>query len=138
MNSEQVIIEVTAAETNNVRLNGPLQHDKFAVRWVQIVGSAFPADTVYFLSMTTNESVDIGVSTSSRLAAVAPSRCIVIPLTAATSTYTFDNQMVVLDRSTHGMTRNKSSNAPTLRVSVQSNVTNPPTFTRVTICLESL
>lgn len=137
MNSEQVLIEVTTANSV-VRLNGPLQHDRFTVRWVQVVGSAFPTDTVYTLSMNTNESVPIGVNTSSSMAAISPAKCIVIPLTAATSTYTFDNQMLVLDRGTHGITRNKTSNAPTIGVTVQSNVTNPPVFTRLTVCLESL
>lgn len=137
MNSEQVLIEVTAAEST-VRLNGPMQHDRFAVRWIQVVGSAFPTDTVYTIGMYTDENLPVGTTTSSSMAAVAPTKCIVVPLTAATSTYTFDNRMIVLDRAANGYTRNRTTNSPTIRVSVQSNATNPPVFTRVTVCLESL
>lgn len=135
MDKEQIIIEVTSA-TSTVRLNGPMQHDKFRVRWVQVVGANFPGDTVYVISMSTADVMNIGVTTASNLA-IAPHRAIVVPLTAATSTYTFDDALLVLDRSVHGQVRNRSSNAQTVTVGVQSNVTVSPTFTRLTVCLES-
>lgn len=135
MDKEQVIVEVTSA-SQAVNLNGPMQHDRFRVRWVQVVGANYPADTVYFISISCADVMNIGTGTVTNISP-GPGRAIVVPLTAATSTYTFDSAMQSLDRRVHGQMRMRASNAQTLQVLVQSNVTNPPVFSRIVVCLES-
>lgn len=135
MDSEGIVVEVTSAQ-QIIQLNGPMMHDRFRVRWVQVIGANFPVDTVFIITMGTEDVMNIGMGITSNLTS-SPHRAIVVPLTAATSTYTFNNTMPVLDRTVHGQSRMRGSNAKTLAVSILSNVTNPPTFTRVVIYLEA-
>lgn len=135
MDGEQIVLELTSTE-QTIRLNGPLQHDKFNVKWVQVVGANYPVDTVYFINIACSDNIDIGITTHSNVT-IPPYKCIAIPLTAATSTYAYDDTLRVLNRSNHGAVRIRSSNAPTLVVRVTSNTTNPPVFTRITVCLEA-
>lgn len=137
INKEQVILRVTAADTQRITLDGPLMNDNFCVRWVQIVGANYPTELQYYVSVKGNNALTIGSSTTSNLTTINGDYNIIVPLTAATSVYSYDTPYHAVDRAGHGHTRLSLTEAPQFHVRVSSNV-GTPTFTELTVCLESM
>ena len=136
MDKQQVIVRVTAPTTQNIQLDDSLYFDRYLVKWVQVVGANFPTELQYYISIRGNNALQIGNSTASNLGNQQEYN-IVVPLSAATSVYSYEIPSLVLDRSLKGKTRIKLSEHPQISVSVNSNV-GTPTFTEVTLCLESV
>lgn len=136
MDKQQAILRVTSPTTRGVKLSDALYHDKYMVRWVQVVGANYPTELQYYINISGNNAVDIGNTTVTNLDNQQDYN-IVTPLTAATSVYSYDIPAVVLDRSKRGVIRPKINQYPQFTVTVNSNV-GEPTFTEVIICLESV
>lgn len=136
MDKQQAIVRVTSPTTQNITLSDSLFFDKYMVRWVQVVGANYPTELQYYINIRGNNAIEIGNSTATNLDNQQEYN-IIVPLTAATAVYTFDVPAVVVDRSKRAKTVMKINNAPQFTVRVNSNV-GEPTFTEVTVCLESV
>lgn len=136
MEKQQVILRVTSPTTREVVLDDALFFDKYMVRWVQVVGANYPTELQYYVGIKGNNSIQIGNTTATNLGNQAQYN-IVVPLTAATAVYSYDMPSIILDRGRQAKTRVSVTEYPQFTVSVNSNV-GEPTFTEMTICLESV
>lgn len=135
---EQILLTMT---TNGIdaklRLNAMLHADKYTIRWVRYIGANFPTDSIFFLQGQSTQGLTFGLATGHVTQNMSvQNKCVAIPIQAANGITFFDYPLVCINRQGSSASYGSSDSVWEFRVS--SDTTAAPTFTSLTVCLESI
>lgn len=133
--AEQIIIKLTQPE-QRIELNRDMKGKQYRVRWVKVTGATgFPTDSVFFISGDSENDSAFGVMHVSNVTRIGASRCVAVPLSAATFVVDLDEHLVI-DNTGDGMMLDYNSHSA-WNFKVTSDVSTSPVFTSIVICLET-
>lgn len=137
---EQILFTLlTNGAEQKLILNAKFHADKYTIRWCRYIGANFPTDSIFFLQGQSDQSLTFGLDTAHVSQATNMSvqnKCVAIPITAANGITFFDYPLVCISRQGQSAGYGSADGTWTFRVS--SDATAAPTFTSLTICLESI
>jgi hypothetical protein len=131
-----VFVLNTNGGEQKVQLNGGLPSNKYVVRWVQYTGANYPTDTVLYIIGYSENGLDFGTSTVTTGAITT--KALAIPLTSATGAFVFGWPVECINRNVNGQYNLKQGRDVNWTFRVMSNSSSTPTFTSLTVCIESI
>ena len=132
-----VFVLTTSGASQQVQLNGVVPGKKYVVRWIQYTGTNYPADNVLYISGFSDNGLDFGNATSTATVTSGSRKSLPIPLAAVTGTFIFGYPAEAIDKSTNGIISLKDADSK-WTFTVSSNAVAIPTFTSLTVCIQSV